>query len=273
MKKVVAIVSKPQKAELHEIAPELAAWLRNHGYELLIDDMTAAYGIEAPVVTRQQIAGENPGFVIVLGGDGTMLATARAVARAKIPILGVNLGSLGFLTEVAVEELYPMLEMIERGACSIETRAMLSCAVEREGRMIETYLALNDAVLNKTHLARLTDFDVFIDGAFVANYKADGIIVATPTGSTAYSLAAGGPILLPDLSGFVITPVSPHALTNRPLVVRERSEVAVVVNNAREETFLSIDGQIGTPVRKGDRIVCGKSEHGVQLIKPANRSF
>jgi NAD+ kinase len=150
---------------------------------------------------------------------------------------------------------------------------MLRCDVFRNNKRIGWYDALNDAVVNKSHLARLTDFDVFIDDAFVANYKADGIIVSTPTGSTAYSLAAGGPILLPDVRGFVITPVSPHALTNRPIVVRERAEIAVVVKSAQEDAFLSIDGQVGMPVKQDDRLVCSKSEHAIQLLKPTTRNF
>jgi NAD+ kinase len=273
MKKVAAIISKPQKPELREIAPKVVSWLESHGYTVLIDPITAEYTKSKQAVDRDNIAGKEPMFVVVLGGDGTMLAAARAVATASIPILGVNLGSLGFLTEVPLEELYATLEAVDRRGCKVESRAMLRCDVVRGGKRINRYEALNDAVLNKSHLARLTDFDVFIDNSFVANYKADGVIVATPTGSTAYSLAAGGPILLPDVRVFVITPVSPHALTNRPIVVRERAEIAIVVKSAQEDAFLSIDGQVGTPVKEGDRIVCSKSEHYIQLLKPSTRSF
>src|SRR5262249_37889423 len=154
-----------------------------------------------------------------------ILAAARAVAQAGIPILGVNLGSLGFLTEVALDELYPTLDAVIHDRCVIEQRAMVHCSVERDGKVLSSHDALNDAVVNKTEIARIADFDVYIGQAFVANYKADGLIVATPTGSTAYSLAAGGPIVLPDVAGLVITPVSPHALTNRPLVVRDTAEI------------------------------------------------
>jgi NAD+ kinase len=271
--KLAAIVSKPDKAELNSIAPEVAAWLRKHGYSVLVDRETAAYVSGDRNVERKKIAAERPRFVVVLGGDGTMLAAARAVAQAQIPILGVNLGSLGFLTEVALEELYETLDAIDRGRCAIEKRAMVHCEVMRSGKTVSSHDALNDAVVNKTDLARIADFDIFIDDEFVANYKADGIIVATPTGSTAYSLAAGGPILLPDVAALVITPVSPHALTNRPLVVRDTSEIAVAVRSAAGAAMLSIDGQVGERLKDGDRIVCRKSQLSVQLLTMKSRTF
>jgi NAD+ kinase len=169
--------------------------------------------------------------------------------------------------------VYKTLDAIDCGKCAVESRAMLRCELIRRGKRIGRYDALNDAVINKSHIARLTDFDVIIDDAFVSNYKADGLIIATPTGSTAYSLAAGGPIVLPNVEAFLITPVSPHALTNRPLVVRESAQITVVVKGAQEEAFLSIDGQVGTPLRDGDRIACSKSEFRVDLMKLPGRTF
>jgi NAD+ kinase len=269
----VAILSKPDKPELETIAPQVAQWLEERDYEVIIDTETAAYVSERRAVPREKIPAVRPRFVVVLGGDGTMLAAARAVAQARIPILGVNLGSLGFLTEVALDELYPTLDAVDRGRCVIEQRAMVHCEVQRDGKVLSDHDALNDAVVNKTDLARIADFDVYIGEVFVANYKSDGLIVATPTGSTAYSLAAGGPILLPDVAGLVITPVSPHALTNRPLVVRDTAQIAIVVRSADGAAMLSIDGQIGERLKDGDRVVCRKSKANVQLLRLKSRTF
>jgi NAD+ kinase len=271
--KTVAIIAKPAKSELETLIPQVVDWLRSHDYGVITDRETAALVPGLRGVAREKLASKKLEFVVVLGGDGTMLAGARAVARADIPILGVNLGSLGFLTEVPRDELFPTLEAVFRGGCKVETRSMVNAQVRRGKRVIGEYDALNDAVVNKTQIARLGDFDVFIDSVFVANYKADGLIVATPTGSTAYSLAAGGPILLPDARGFVLTPVSPHALTNRPLVVRDSSEISIVVRSAEHHAFLSIDGQEGTPLEDGDRVVCRKSKHAVRLLRLGQRSF
>ncbi len=273
MKRIAGIISKPTHPLLPHVAPQVVDWLRKHRYEPVVDRETAQHVRGLHALDRDKIAGRKPCFVVVLGGDGTMLSAARALARARIPILGVNLGSLGFLTEVPLSELYPTLEALERNRCVVDVRSMVACEVIRRSRRVALHDALNDAVINKTHLARIVDYDVFIDGAFVANYKADGIIVSTPTGSTAYSLAAGGPIVLPDAGALVITPVSPHALTNRPLVVRDRSEISVVVKSADGEAFLSIDGQVGIPLLDGDRVVCRKSQHQVKLLRMGDQSF
>lgn len=271
--KSVAIISKPAKPELKSILPQLLDWLQQHKYQAFIDRETAAYTSGPEVVERDMVAFRKPEFVLVLGGDGTLLAAARAVARAEIPILGVNLGSLGFLTEVALADLYPTLEAVQESRCAIESRAMLHCQLVREGKCACEYEALNDVVVSKGALARISDFDVYIDEAFVSNFKADGLIIATPTGSTAYSLAAGGPILSPDVPGFVITPVSPHALTNRPLVVHDSGEIEVRVKSTQEDAFLTVDGQVGMPVHDSDRIVCRKSKHHVKLIRRKEKTF
>src|SRR5262245_50519076 len=271
--KSVAIISKPSKPELKAILPKLLDWLRERGYEVFIDEQTAAYVSGPDVVERDLMAFRKPEFVIVLGGDGTLLAAARAVARAEIPILGVNLGSLGFLTEVSIAELYPTLRAVQENRCAIESRAMLHCQLMREGKCASEYEALNDVVVSKGALARISDFDVYIDDAFVSNYKADGLIIATPTGSTAYSLAAGGPILSPDVPGFVITPVSSHALTNRPLVVRDAASIEIRIKATQEDAFLTVDGQVGMPVRDSDRIACQKSMHQVKLLRRKEKTF
>jgi NAD+ kinase len=273
MKKIVAIVSKPTHPVLPQVVPELVTWLRRRGYGVVGDRETAKHMRGLAKSDREKIARAKPEFVIVLGGDGTLLAASRAVSERGIPILGVNLGSLGFLTEVPLAELYTTLETVVAGKCKVDERSMIECEVIRRKRRAGIYHALNDAVLNKTHLARIVDYDVYVDGTLVANYKADGIIVATPTGSTAYSLAAGGPILLPTAQAFVITPVSPHALTNRPLVVRDHSEISAVVRSADQEAYLSIDGQVGEPLMDGDRVICRRSKYHVRLLRTGNRTF
>lgn len=271
--KSVAIISKPSKPELNAILPKLLDWLHEHKYQPFIDKLTAEYVSGPDVVERDLIAFRKPEFVIVLGGDGTLLAAARAVSRAEIPILGVNLGSLGFLTEVSVTDLYPTLQAVHENRCAIESRAMLHCQLVRENKCACEYEALNDVVVSKGALARISDFDVYVDQAFVSNYKADGLIIATTTGSTAYSLAAGGPILSPDVPGFVITPVSSHALTNRPLVVHDSAGIEVRIKSTQEDAFLTVDGQVGMPVRESDRIVCEKSKHQVKLLRRKDKTF
>jgi NAD+ kinase len=271
--KSVAIFSKPAKPELVRVVPELAQWFRSHGYEVLADEQTAVHLPGSQSTSREKAAEHKPSFVVVLGGDGTLLAAARAVAQAGIPVLGVNLGSLGFLTEVPLAELYSTLEAIEDNRCSTESRALLNCQVVRGSECVASYEALNDVVVNKSSIARLANFDLYVDQVFVSNYKADGLIVSTPTGSTAYSLAAGGPILTPSVDAFVITPVSPHALTHRALVVRDSAEIVIVVKCEEEDAFLSIDGQIGMPVSDGDRVTCRKSHHKVKLLRMKKTFF
>jgi NAD+ kinase len=271
--KSAAIFSKPAKPELAQIVPELLRWLREHGYQVVVDQETSAYASGPEVVERAAVTTHNPKFVVVLGGDGTLLAAARAVAKAGIPVLGVNLGSLGFLTEVPLSDLYATLEAVDQNCCGMEARSMLECQLLRAGKCVAQYHALNDVVVNKSSIARLADFDLYINQDFVSNYKADGLIVATPTGSTAYSLAAGGPVLMPSVEGFVITPVSPHALTHRPLVVRDSVEISIVVKAAEEHAFLSVDGQVGMPLMDGDRVMCRNSKHKVQLLRMKKTFF
>jgi NAD+ kinase len=269
----VAIISKPNHPELSTLVPRLLEWMREHKYEVVTDEETATFVKGTKAFPRHDIAAQEPDFVIVLGGDGTLLAAARSVSQANIPILAVNLGSLGFLTEVALSELFPTLESIKQDCCARDVRSMLHCELLRGGQAVGSYEALNDVVASKSNIARMADFDVSVNRKFVSNYKADGVIVATPTGSTAYSLAAGGPIVVPGVDAIIITPVSPHALTNRPLVLRGDSEIEIVVKNTQEGAFLTVDGQTGVEIQGGDRIVCRKSEHQVRLFRMTQRTF
>ncbi len=271
--KSAAIISKPGKAELAQIVPPLLAWFREHQYQVVVDPETAPHAPGVEVLSREEMASRPLNFVVVLGGDGTLLSAARAVSKAGIPVLGVNLGSLGFLTEVPLEDLYETLQSIEASCCNVETRSMVHCEVFRKDVCVGTYDALNDVVVGKGTIARLNHCDVYIDRVFVSGYQADSLIVSTPTGSTAYSLAAGGPILMPSVDAFVITPVSEHSLTHRPLVVRDTAEIEIVVKTGEDEAYLSIDGQIGMPVFHEDRVFCRKSQHHVQLLRTPGTFF
>lgn len=272
-KKAVGIVSKPGKPEVAEIMPKLMRWLHDQSYSLVVDPETAPHASGAEVVSRLEMGSRSLNFIIVLGGDGTLLSAARAAAKAGIPIVGVNLGTLGFLTEVSLDELYSTLQSIDQGSCGLDVRSMVHCEVSRAGSVIATFDALNDVVVGKGTIARLNHCDVFIDGVFVSRYQADSLIVSTPTGSTAYSLAAGGPILMPNVDSFVVTPVSAHSLTHRPLVVRDSSRIEIVVMTGDEEAYLSIDGQAGMPMLDGDRVYCRKSENQVKLLHTKGTFF
>jgi NAD+ kinase len=264
--KSAGVISKPDKPELARVVPDLLGWLRKHDYQVVMDPETAAYAAGFEVVARNDMASRPLNFVIVLGGDGTLLSAARAVAKSDIPVLGVNLGSLGFLTEVPLENLYTTLQSIEDSCCNVDTRSLVHCDVMRQDTSIAQYDALNDVVVGKGTIARLNHCDVYVDRLFVSRYQADSLIVSTPTGSTAYSLAAGGPILMPSVEAFVITPVSAHSLTHRPLVVRDTAEIEIVVKTGEDEAYLSVDGQVGMPMFDGDRVRCRKSQYQVKLL-------
>ena len=254
--------------------PELLNWFRSRGYQPYLDQETAQYTNGEEIVPREQIGGKHPNFALVLGGDGTLLSAARSVAHEGVPILAVNLGSLGFLTEVPLNEMYATLEAVDSGLCPMEQRSVLDCSLFRGGACLAHHFALNDVVVTKSAISRLVDFDLLIDGAFVFNYKADGVIIATPTGSTAYSLAAGGPILMPSVESFVVTPVCPHSLTHRPLVVTDKAQIELRVETGNEEdAFLSIDGQVGMPVKQGDRVICSRAGHTVKLLRMRKTFF
>lgn len=265
--KTAAIISRPGRPQVSQILPNLLSWLAEHSYKVIIDEETSKYISGVEVVPRPQMASRLLDFVIVLGGDGTLLSAARVTAAIDVPILGVNLGSLGFLTEVPLQSLYPMLEAILHGRAAVEHRSLMQVELLRGDHVRGSYLVFNDAVVNKTALARLNTYDLYIDKVFVSSYRADGMIVATPTGSTAYSLSAGGPVLMPTVKALVITPVAPHSLTHRPLVVPDSVEIEVLLRSEEEVAYLSLDGQPGFDLRDGDRVRCRRSEHQVNLFR------
>jgi NAD+ kinase len=266
-KKTAAIISKPDRPELVQALPALEKWLQQHGYEVMVDQESAGYFAASSVIPRSELATRSPELAVVLGGDGTLLSAARAVAKVGTLILGVNLGTLGFMTECPMGDLYPALEAIEKGHFIIDSRSMLSCSLVRATEIIATHTAMNELVVSKSAIARLNHFELYVDAEFVSSYKADALIIATPTGSTAYSLGAGGPILKPDVNAVVITPVSPQGLTHRPVVVRDTVEIEIQVKTGLEEAYLSLDGQVGMPMRDGDIVRCVKAEHPAKLIR------
>lgn len=271
--KRIAIVCKPQKEELSRLLPELIVWLRERGYEPLLDHEASRYTQAAEAVDRAELPRYEPQLVIVLGGDGTLLSVARIFAASGTPLLSVNLGHLGFLTEVRLGELYATLE----GWCAnrhiIEARAMLHAELVRKGGVQASFEALNDIVVTKGEIARMGDFAVELDGRFVARFRADGVIVSTPTGSTAYTLAANGPILTPNVDALVVTPICPHLLTLRPIVVRGDAELLIRIEGVPNRSLLTVDGQTAVEMVRGDEIRCRKSVYTVNLVRLSDGGF
>jgi NAD+ kinase len=269
----IAVISKPQKPDLAPILDELVTWIRERGFEPILDPVSGSYVQSARIVPRQEMANENPELAIVLGGDGTLLAAARVFAKNKVPILSVNLGSLGFLTEVRLSELFTNLEGWTCGACHIEARAMLHVDVIRDGRLLRSYEALNDIVVSKGAIARMGDFRVLVGDQLAMAFRADGVIVCTPTGSTAYNLAANGPIMVPDVDAMIVTPICPHLLTIRPMVVHGDAQINLSVVGVPDQTYLTVDGQEAIEVKVGDSLLCQRSDHTVQLVRLRKDAF
>lgn len=271
--KRVGIISKPKKAEIREIIPPLIQYLRERQIEVFIDKETGAI-LESPerCFTRNEMPG-HVDLLVVLGGDGTLLATARALNRKPVPILAVNLGGLGFLTVITLEELYPTLEQVLSGNYSSERRVQIEGELVRTDEVISNFLALNDVVLNKGAIARILDFDVLVDGKFISTYKSDGLIVSTPTGSTAYSLAAGGPVVAPSVEAFIVTPICAHTLTNRPIVLPDSVTIEVAVKSQREAAYLTVDGQVGIACRSDDTVRLKKASSTVELVQPPVKNY
>jgi NAD+ kinase len=269
----VGITSKPRKAEIKQIVPPLIDWLRRRSIEALIDQETRDnLEIDAPCLTRNEIA-QRAGLIIVLGGDGTLLATARSLDRKPVPVLPVNLGGLGFLTVVTLDEIYTTLESVFAGKFKTERRARLEAEIVRANEAMPPFLALNDVVFNKGAIARLLDFDVWADGRFITTYKSDGLIFSTPTGSTAYSLAAGGPVIVPSVSALVVTPICAHTLTHRPIVLPDSALVEVTTKEHDESVYLTIDGQEAIALWSDDRVRLRRSASFVELIQSPDKNY
>jgi len=273
MIRTVGIISKPRPEEVERVVPQLLERLAAFNLEVFYDSQTAAC---LPPDGRERPREQLPALVdllIVLGGDGTLLAAARLLGEHTVPILPVNLGGLGFLTSVTLDELYPILQQVIEGKHRISERVLLQAEVIRDGKVVARQRALNDAVLNKGPLARMVDLNLQIDGSYVCSYKADGLIISTPTGSTAYSMAAGGPIIYPTVEAFLITPICSHTLTNRPLVVPNTNRIELDFESREEAVFLTLDGQVGVDLKRGDLVVISKVPNKLRLVRPARKTY
>jgi NAD+ kinase len=269
----VGIIARPRRSNLAVVVPGLLHWFEARGIRVFYDTETSSCLSDASQgLTREQVA-EQSQLLLVLGGDGTLLAAARVAAPLGIPILPINMGSLGFLTSFKLEELYPALEETMAGKFSVGERVMLDVQLERAGTLLERQSVVNEAVIHKGELARMIELELAIDEDFVCRYRVDGLIVATPTGSTAYSLSAGGPIVHPSVESWIITPICPHTLSDRPVVVRDSSVVEVNVSPNTESVFLTLDGQTGIPVEPKDKVRMKRAAERLKLIQPLKKSY
>jgi len=274
MFKKVGIISRPRREDVARVVPPLVNWLQAHGAEVVCDSETSdcIEPVAAQIRKREDLPSCTD-LLIVLGGDGTLLSAARLAAERGVPILAVNLGGLGFLTTVSQDEIYSILEELFSGKHRVSERVMLEAEIIRAGSVIRRQIALNDAVLNKAALARIMDLELRVDGEYVTTYKSDGLILSTPTGSTAYSLAAGGPIVYPTVEAFVVSPICPHTLTNRPIVIPDSATIEIDFKAGDDAVFLTLDGQIGIELVRGDHIRVRKAEKKLMLVRPSKKTY
>jgi NAD+ kinase len=263
----VGIVVKPNNDEALRTSNELSEWLNARGISVRCSPFVGDHECREG---EFDLAAD---LVVVLGGDGTMISTARLVGDAQILVLGVNYGSLGYLAEFRIEEMFPALEAILIGDYAVDRRVMLKAEHWRDGEMVAAGRVLNDVVINKAAIARIIGIDVKLDGQFVNGFRADGLIVSTPTGSTAYNLSAGGPIIYPSMNAVVLTPICPFTLTNRPIVVPDTAMIELELENENEGVVLTLDGQTGYPMRARDRVRIRKSSTTFNIVQPANRNY
>lgn len=270
--KKIAVFAKLHDPRCEDVAGELFSWLKERGYEPLVESHLARH-MNCPGFDAGDIP-EHADLVVVLGGDGTLISTVRTLGERNVPVLAVNLGSLGFITEITLDELYPALEKCLSGDFRISERLMLQAVVERDNREMASHLVLNDVVINKGALARIVDLKTRVNCFDLTTFKADGLIISTPTGSTGYSLSAGGPIITPSMNCIVITPICPHTLTNRPIVIDDDSLVTVTVKSLDDEgVFLTLDGQVGLELKSGDVIHVCRSRHSARLVISERRDY
>jgi len=268
----VGIIGKTDIKKVFELAKELCSWLKERKVRVYVEEELGR-GIGYPDSVPSAELPEFVDVILVFGGDGTFLRVARLVCKYDIPILGVNLGGLGFLTELTMDELYPMVERIISGDYSVEKRDMLNATIHRGIDRMGDYIVLNDVVVNKGAVARIVDLAIYINESHITTFRADGLILATPTGSTAYSLSAGGPIVYPTLPLTIITPICPHTLSNRPLVVSSETTIRVKVLTDTHDVYLTLDGQVGVNLKMGDVIELKKADTTVKLIKSPFRDY
>ena len=276
--KRIGLVLKPHQPEALETICELTQWLTARGIELVggpeleQDRIQQATGCSVREVQSEKLA-EAVDLVLVLGGDGTMIATARMIGHSDVPVLGVNFGGLGYLAEFRIEELHSALEAILAENYRLDKRVMLSVELLRGQESITKNRVLNDVVINKSALARIIEIEAYFNQQFVNSFRADGLIVSTPTGSTAYNLSAGGPVIFPSMNAIVITPICPFTLSNRPIVVPDDADIELRLKTDKEDVALTLDGQVGFALQVEDRVMIKKSNTTFKLIQPANRNY
>jgi NAD+ kinase len=253
----VLIVTKPHQPDVARVAEELARWFAERHIDASLDASSAG----------------NADLCVVVGGDGTLLAAARLMGERQVPILAINYGGLGFLTEVTRGEMYPAIEGVLAGKTVSDERMMIEVGVHRGNEVVETWQALNDAVIHKGTLARIIELEARVDSQYVSEYRSDGLILSTPTGSTAYNVSAGGPIVYPTMMAIIMTPISSHTLTNRPLVLPPDSRVEITLRSGHNEVYVTVDGQVGTKLESGDRLAVRRSSRKVRLVAPAGKNF
>ncbi|OPX35309.1 MAG: NAD(+) kinase [Desulfobacteraceae bacterium 4484_190.1] len=269
----VGIIYKHNHEPARSEAEKLGKWFRKRGAEVFLEEMEAEGSLEKCNL-QSLIIPKSVNLVVVLGGDGTLLGAARKIGRFGVPILGVNLGGLGFLTEIPLDRLYPVLEILNDGRLEAETRSMLETKVLRKGKEIVRFQVLNDVVINKRTLARIIDLDVMINEEFLTTFRADGLIISTATGSTAYNLSAGGPILYPTMQTFILTPICPFTLTNRPIIIPDTAVIHIKMGKISEEAVtLTFDGQVGFDLFYGDEVVIYKAKEEITLLRPPGHSY
>jgi len=276
--KRVGIVLKPHQPEALKTLCELAKWLGERGIGLVggpeIENERIEHetGCAVRQVPPDQIA-QSIDLMLVLGGDGTMIATSRLLGDHEVPVLGVNYGGLGYLAEFRIEELYLALESILAGDYRLDQRVMLAVELVRGEEQLTRNRVLNDIVINKSALARIIEIEVFLNKQLVNSFRADGLIVSTPTGSTAYNLSAGGPVIYPSMKAVVITPICPFTLSNRPIVIPDDSVIELQLKTKNEDVLITLDGQVGFSLKQADRVVIRKSRVSFNIVQPANRNY
>jgi NAD+ kinase len=253
----VVIVTKPKQADVARVAAELSDWFRRKNIIASLEAQAAA----------------TADLAVVLGGDGTLLAAARLLGSRQVPIVAINYGSLGFLTEVTLDEMYPALDRVLGGQFVAEERMMVDVQISRANKLVGDYRALNDVVINKGTLSRMIELEARVDNQYVSRFRADGLIVSTPTGSTAYNLSAGGPIIFPTMSAMIVTPISSHTLTNRPIVLSEYVEIEIILRSVQDDVCITVDGQVGLKLQMDDRVTVAKSAVAVKLVAPADKNY
>jgi len=276
--KRIGIVLKPHQPDALKTICELVEWLGKRGIalsggpEIEREQIEHATGCSVETVAVDKLP-SSVDLILVLGGDGTMIATARMIGDREVPVMGVNFGGLGYLAEFRIEELYTALEAILAGNYRLDRRVMLAVELLRGNDPVTTHQVLNDVVINKSALARIIEIEAYLNQQFVNSFRADGLIISTPTGSTAYNLSAGGPVIFPSMNAVVITPICPFTLSNRPIVVPDDAVIELRLKTEQEDVALTLDGQAGFPLKVENRVVIRKSRTTFNLVQPMNRNY